>query len=199
MALGAEFIGINNRNLRTFETALETSINLAVSMPSGTLLVSESGIVSHEHVLKLDQEAGIGTFLVGESLMRQDDVTAATRALLTHAIIIAGAEKSDALAVAQIAGIMAAKKTSELIQLCHPIILTKVSITIAEHDEDVIVVMATAETTGQTGVEMEVLVGVSTAALTLYGMTKTIDRGMVVIDICLMEKSVGKSGDFVWL
>ena len=85
LALGAEFIGINNRNLRTFETTLDTSINLAGGVPKGTLLVSESGIVDHEHVLKLDQEAGIGTFLVGESLMRQDDVTAATRALLMGA------------------------------------------------------------------------------------------------------------------
>jgi Indole-3-glycerol phosphate synthase len=85
LALGAEFIGINNRNLRTFETTLDTSINLAGGVPKGTLLVSESGIVSHEHVLKLDQEAGIGTFLVGESLMRQEDVVAATRALLMGA------------------------------------------------------------------------------------------------------------------
>lgn len=85
LALGAEFIGINNRNLRTFETTLDTSVNLAGGVPRGTLLVSESGIVNHEHVLKLDQEAGIGTFLVGESLMRQEDVVAATRALLMGA------------------------------------------------------------------------------------------------------------------
>ncbi|MET3925199.1 indole-3-glycerol phosphate synthase TrpC [Devosia sp. 2618] len=83
LALEATFIGVNNRNLRTFETSIETSINLAVGVPKGTLLVSESGILNHEHVLKLDREAGIGTFLVGESLMRQDDVVAATRTLLT--------------------------------------------------------------------------------------------------------------------
>ena len=82
LALGAEFIGINNRNLRTFETTLQTSINLAVGVPKGTLLVSESGIVNHEHVQTLHSQAGIDTFLVGESLMRQEDVTAATRALL---------------------------------------------------------------------------------------------------------------------
>ena len=85
LALGAEFIGINNRNLRTFETTLDTSINLAVGVPKNTLLVSESGIVNHDHILKLDHEAGIGTFLVGESLMRQDDVVSATRALLMGA------------------------------------------------------------------------------------------------------------------
>jgi len=82
LALDAEFIGINNRNLRTFETRLETSINLAVGVPEGKLLVSESGIVNHEDVRTLEREAGIGTFLVGESLMRQQDVVAATRALL---------------------------------------------------------------------------------------------------------------------
>lgn len=85
LALGAEFIGVNNRNLRTFETTLETSVNLAIGVPKNTLLVSESGIVNHDDVLKLDREAGIGAFLVGESLMRQDDVVAATRALLMGA------------------------------------------------------------------------------------------------------------------
>lgn len=85
LALGAEFIGINNRNLRTFETTLETSINLAVGVPKDVLLVSESGIINHEHICKLDQQAGIGTFLVGESLMRQKDVMAATRSLLMGA------------------------------------------------------------------------------------------------------------------
>tara|TARA_R110002020_G_scaffold6295_23_gene26413 strand:+ start:9492 stop:10304 length:813 start_codon:yes stop_codon:yes gene_type:complete len=82
LALGASFIGINNRNLRTFETTLETSVKLAVGVPQGTFLVSESGIVDHAHLLKLNEAAGIGSFLVGESLMRQDDVAAATRALL---------------------------------------------------------------------------------------------------------------------
>jgi indole-3-glycerol phosphate synthase len=85
LALGAEFIGINNRNLRTFETTLDTSINLAIGVPKNVLLVSESGIMSHDHVVKLEQEAGLGTFLVGESLMRQDDVAAATRTLLMGA------------------------------------------------------------------------------------------------------------------
>lgn len=82
LALEAKFIGINNRNLRTFETRLETSIDLAVGLPDDVLLISESGIVNHDDIQKLDNEAGIGTFLVGESLMRQDDVIAATKALL---------------------------------------------------------------------------------------------------------------------
>lgn len=82
MALEAKFIGINNRNLRTFETRLETSIDLAIGLPDDVLLVSESGIFGHADLQKLDNDAGIGTFLVGESLMRQDNVVAATKALL---------------------------------------------------------------------------------------------------------------------
>jgi cyclic pyranopterin phosphate synthase len=115
----------------------------------------------------------------------------------TIAAIMGGAlKKGDALAVARVAGIMAAKKTAELIPLCHPIPLTKVSVEMQARDGQAITILATAETTGQTGVEMEALVAASTAALTLYDMAKGIDREMVVSDICLLEKSGGKSGDF---
>jgi cyclic pyranopterin phosphate synthase len=115
----------------------------------------------------------------------------------TVAAIMGGElKKGDALAVARIAGIMAAKKTSELIPLCHPIALTKVGVDIEADGAEAIVIRATAETTGQTGVEMEALVAASTAALTLYDMAKAIDRAMTISDICLLEKSGGKSGDF---
>ena len=107
-----------------------------------------------------------------------------------------GLKKGDALAVARIAGIMAAKKTSDLIPLCHPIPLTKVEVEIEADGAKAILILATAETIGQTGVEMEALVAASTAALTLYDMAKAIDRGMTITDICLLEKSGGKSGDF---
>ena len=113
------------------------------------------------------------------------------------AVMGGGLKKGDALAVARIAGIMAAKKTSDLIPLCHPIPLTKVSVEIEADGAEAILIQAVAETTGQTGVEMEALVAASTAALTLYDMAKAIDRAMVITDICLMEKSGGKSGTFV--
>ena len=112
------------------------------------------------------------------------------------AIMGGGLKKGDALAVARIAGIMAAKKTSELIPLCHPIPLTKVSVDIETDGDAAILIQATAETTGQTGVEMEALVAASTAAMTLYDMAKAIDRAIVITDLCLLEKSGGKSGNF---
>lgn len=112
------------------------------------------------------------------------------------AIMGSNLKKGDALAVARVAGIMAAKKTSDLIPLCHPIPLTKVSVEIEADGAGGILILATAETTGQTGVEMEALVAASTAALTLYDMAKAIDRGMTITDLCLLEKSGGKSGDF---
>jgi len=115
----------------------------------------------------------------------------------TVTAIMGGAlKKGDALAVARVAGIMAAKKTAELIPLCHPIPLTKVSVEMEARESHAITILATAETTGQTGVEMEALVAASTAALTLYDMAKGIDREMVISAICLLEKSGGKSGDF---
>jgi cyclic pyranopterin monophosphate synthase len=111
------------------------------------------------------------------------------------AIMGGSLKKGDALAVARVAGIMAAKRTSELIPLCHPIALTSVSVEI-EADGPALAITATAETTGQTGVEMEALTAASVAALTLYDMAKGIDRAMTIAQVQLVEKSGGKSGDF---
>ena len=112
-----------------------------------------------------------------------------------EAIVGGSLKKGDALAVARIAGIMAAKKTSELIPLCHPIALNKVVVDIAQ-ENGVLVVTATAETNDRTGVEMEAMTAASVAALTLYDMAKGIDRAMRVTAVELMEKSGGKSGDY---
>jgi cyclic pyranopterin monophosphate synthase len=105
-------------------------------------------------------------------------------------------KKGDVLATARIAGIMAAKKTSELIPLCHPLALSKVAVDF-EFEESGIRVTAHARLTGQTGVEMEALTAASVALLTLYDMAKAIDKGMVISGVRLLSKSGGKSGDWV--
>jgi cyclic pyranopterin phosphate synthase len=104
--------------------------------------------------------------------------------------------KGDALAAAQIAGIMAAKRTDELIPLAHPLALSAVDVAFAWDDETTLRVSARASTTGQTGVEMEAMVAVSIAALTVYDMCKALDKGIVVETVRLIEKTGGKSGDW---
>jgi cyclic pyranopterin phosphate synthase len=96
--------------------------------------------------------------------------------------------KGDALATAQVAGIMAAKRTSGLIPLCHPLPLSRIDVSLSVRDAAVEIV-ATVETTAQTGVEMEALTAVSVAALTVYDMAKAVDKGMVVTDVALLEKT----------
>ena len=109
-----------------------------------------------------------------------------------------GFEKGDVLAVARIAGVMAAKNTSQLIPLCQPLPLTQVVVGIDESvSDDRIEITATAKTTYKTGVEMEALTAVSVAALTIYDMCKAVDRGMRIGDVRLLRKSGGKSGDYV--
>jgi cyclic pyranopterin phosphate synthase len=105
--------------------------------------------------------------------------------------------KGDVLGVARVAGIMAAKKTSELVPLCHPLVISKVAVDFeARPDDNAIVCRATVHTSGQTGVEMEALTAVQIALLTVYDMCKAVDRGMTITDVVLLEKRGGKSG--VW-
>lgn len=116
----------------------------------------------------------------------------------TLRLILAGkAKKGDVIATARIAGIMAAKKTHELIPLCHPLMISKVSV---DFEPDVaastIAVSATVKVEGKTGVEMEALTACSVACLTLYDMCKAVDRGMKITGLRLVEKSGGKSGHF---
>ena len=119
-------------------------------------------------------------------------------AAATLALILSGdAKKGDVLGAARIAGIMAAKRTHELIPLCHPLLLTKVAVEIApDPDLPGLRLRAEVKTRGQTGVEMEALTAVSIACLTIYDMAKAVDRGMQVEGLRLLEKSGGKSGDW---
>ena len=119
-------------------------------------------------------------------------------AAATLKVILSGdAKKGDVLGAARIAGIMAAKRTHDLIPLCHPLLLTKVAVDI-EPDETLpgLRVRAEVKTRGQTGVEMEALTAVSIACLTVYDMAKAVDRGMRIESIRLLEKSGGKSGEW---
>ena len=241
LRLGVRMIGINNRNLKTLQTDLATTERLAPEVPADRLVVAESGIRRPEDLERL-AAAGARCFLVGETLMREPDLAAATRHLLrlppagpvfthldaegrarmvdvsdkaeTDRVAIAGARvvmrpetlerirsgdvaKGDVLAVARLAGIMAAKRTSELIPLCHPLALTSVGVELACIPElSAVEVTATCRLRGRTGVEMEALTAAAVAALTVYDMCKAVDRGMVVADLRLLRKSGGRSGDW---
>jgi indole-3-glycerol phosphate synthase len=240
LRLDVRLIGINNRNLKTLETDLRTTESLAPTVPPDRLVVAESGIRSPTDLDRL-AAAGARCFLVGESLMREPDVTAATRRLLrlpavasfthldaegrarmvdvsdkdeTDRVAVAGARvlmrpetleriragdvaKGDVLAVARLAGIMAAKRTAELIPLCHPLALTSVELDLAcVPERSAVEITATCRLCGRTGVEMEALTAASIAALTVYDMCKAVDRGMVVTDLRLLRKSGGRSGNW---
>jgi len=106
-------------------------------------------------------------------------------------------EKGDAIATARLAGIMAAKRTSDIVPLCHPLPLESVTVTVNASATDAVTIEATVKATARTGVEMEALLAVSAAALTLYDMCKSIDRGMSIEDIRLEEKHGGTRGDYV--
>ncbi len=237
MLLGCRLIGINNRNLKTLNVDLGTTEQLASRVPSDRIVVAESGIRGPDDLERL-AAAGAKCFLVGETLMREPDVTAATRHLLglpefthldaqgrarmvdvsdkdeTDRLAIAGARvvmrpetlerirtgdvaKGDVLAVARLAGIMAAKRTAELIPLCHPLALTSVEVDlVCAPEKSAVEITATCRLRGRTGVEMEALTAASIAALTIYDMCKAVDRGMVVTDLRLLRKSGGRSGDW---
>ncbi|MGI6452159.1 MAG: cyclic pyranopterin monophosphate synthase MoaC [Syntrophomonadaceae bacterium] len=107
-------------------------------------------------------------------------------------------KKGDVLAVAQTAGIMGAKKTSDLVPMCHPLMLTGVDLSFQFDETDpAIIITATVKTTGKTGVEMEALTAVSVAALTIYDMCKSVDRWMIIEQIKLVEKAGGKGGHLI--
>ena len=138
---------------------------------------------------------------VGDKPATQREATAEGRVLMAPAtldLIVAGdAKKGDVLGTARLAGIMAAKRTHELIPLCHPLMLSKVGVELTPDAAlPGVVVRATARVTGATGVEMEALTAVAVACLTIYDMTKAVDRGMRIEGVRLLAKSGGRSGDF---
>jgi len=240
LRLGVRMIGINNRNLKTLVTDLATTERLAPEVPADRIVVAESGIRRAEDLDRL-AAAGARCFLVGETLMREPDVTAATRRLLrfpevprfthldsegrarmvdvsdkaeTDRVAIAGARvvmrqetlerirsgdvaKGDVLAVARLAGIMAAKRTAELIPLCHPLALTSVGVELeCVPERSAVEITATCRLRGRTGVEMEALTAATVAALTVYDMCKAVDREMMFTFLRLRPKSRGRSGDW---
>ena len=149
----------------------------------------------------LDQAGNAHMVDVSEKLVTSRSATARARVEMlaeTLALILDGkAKKGDVLATARIAGIMAAKKTSELIPLCHPLMISKVSVGfVPDVSSSSIEVSAIVKVEGKTGVEMEALTACSIACLTLYDMCKAVDRGMRITDLRLVEKSGGKSGQF---
>ena len=135
---------------------------------------------------------------VGEKELTRREATAegfVTMSEATRQLALTGAAKGDVLGTARIAGIMAAKRTADLIPLCHPLALSKVSVDL-EAEPEGIRVTARVSTTGQTGVEMEALTAVSVACLTLYDMLKAAEKSMTIGGIRLLQKSGGKSGDY---
>ena len=148
----------------------------------------------------LDQDGRAAMVDVGSKPVTERSATACARVAMQPAtlrMILAGeAKKGDVFGVARIAGIMAAKRTAELVPLCHPLPISAVAIDIAADGPDGVGVSATVRTLGRTGVEMEALTAASVAALTIYDMCKAVDRAMRVDGLRVVAKSGGASGDF---
>ena len=142
----------------------------------------------HAHMVDVGDKAVTRRRAVARATVTMNPAT-------SQAIVSGALPKGDVLAVARIAGIQAAKRTSDLIPLCHPLMLSKVSVDLTVR-EGAVDIEAIVETTGQTGVEMEALTACSVAALTLYDMCKSADKAMVISEMALWEKSGGRSGDF---
>jgi cyclic pyranopterin monophosphate synthase len=150
----------------------------------------------------LDERGEAHMVDVGAKADTQREAIARGRVLMEPAtlrlIMGGGLPKGDVLATARVAGIMAAKRTPELIPLCHTLLLTHASVAItADEAASALLIEATVRTRGQTGVEMEALTAVSVAALTIYDMCKAVDRGMRISEVRLAEKRGGRSGEIV--
>ena len=163
------------------------------SMPSQNSPLTHFDAQGQAHMVDVGAKASTHRVAVATGRIH---MLASTLALIQSGTV----KKGDVLGIARIAGIQGAKKTSDLIPLCHPLALTRVAIdfeVLQEVEVPTIVCTATAETIGQTGVEMEALTAVQVALLTIYDMCKAADRGMVMTDVKLLEKQGGKSGHWV--
>jgi len=154
------------------------------------------------HFTHLNEKGEAQMVDVGEKSTSSRIATASAKVIMaktTLEMIVDGKhKKGDVLAVARIAAIQAAKKTSDLIPLCHPLMLTSIKVELEpDWDNSAIVISTLCKVSGQTGVEMEALTAASTAGLTIYDMCKAVDKDMVISDIQLETKSGGKSGDWV--
>lgn len=154
-------------------------------MPDDFTHLDEQG---HVHMVDVGGKDPTDRVAVARGLVRLSANT-------TRRLFDGNLPKGDALAAARVAGIMAAKRTAELIPLCHPLSLSAVSIEITRHTDGASV-EATVRTTDRTGVEMEALTAVSVAALTIYDMVKGVERGAEITDVALVSKSGGRSGDW---
>ena len=169
------------------------SQTMSNSMPSQNSPLTHFDAQGQAHMVDVGAKASTHRVAVATGRIH---MLASTLALIQSGTV----KKGDVLGIARIAGIQGAKKTSDLIPLCHPLALTRVAIdfeVLQEVDVPTIVCTATAETIGQTGVEMEALTAVQVALLTIYDMCKAADRGMVMTDVKLLEKQGGKSGHWV--
>jgi cyclic pyranopterin monophosphate synthase len=165
---------------------------IKTSAAVGILAVSQFSHLNQAgdaHMVDISQKPQSGRLARAEAMVRMQRDT-------LDAIFGGGIAKGDVLAVARIAGIQAAKRTAELIPLCHPLAISNASIEFARVSDVTLRVLAECRVTGQTGVEMEALTAASIAALTIYDMCKSADRGMTIESIRLLHKSGGKSG--VW-
>ena len=190
-------------NLNTLEALLSSSGPGVAPSPAGMALAGDAPQTA-------DEASAVLTHLDAQGRANMVDVTAkavtereaSAEALVrmlpqTLALIVSGGHpKGDVFAVARVAGIMAAKKTHELIPLCHPLLLTGIRVELEPQGTDAVRIVARCKLAGQTGVEMEALTAASVAALTLYDMCKAVDRGMTIERVRLLEKSGGKSGDY---
>ena len=157
---------------------------------SGSRVLTHIGVEGEARMVDVSQKDSTSRVAIAEGRVRMAPATLA-------AILAGDAKKGDVIGAARIAGIMAAKKTSDLIPLCHPIALSKVVVDIAADDAlPGLAVRAEARCVGPTGVEMEALTAVAVACLTIYDMAKAIDRGMIVEGVRLLEKRGGKSGEW---